>query len=58
MNPRADRDTKMTELHFDEEATNRLLAVYVTPDVVTQRTQFLRALTPRVGEVTGAIRLS
>jgi hypothetical protein len=34
----------MTELRYDEEATKRLLAVYVTPDVVSQREQFLRAL--------------
>lgn len=40
----------MTELQFDEEATKRLLAVYVTPDVVAQREQFLRALAPRPGE--------
>jgi ubiquinone/menaquinone biosynthesis C-methylase UbiE len=40
----------MTELHFDEEATKGLLAVYVTPDVVTQRAQFLRALGPQPGE--------
>jgi ubiquinone/menaquinone biosynthesis C-methylase UbiE len=40
----------MTELRFDEEATKRLLAVYVTPDVMAQREQFLRALAPRTGE--------
>jgi len=40
----------MTELRYDEEATKRLLAVYVTPDVVAQREQFLRALAPRAGE--------
>ncbi len=40
----------MTELHYDEEATKRLLAIYVTPDVVAQREQFLRALQPRSGE--------
>ena len=34
----------MTELRYDEEATKRLLAVYVTPDVVVQREQFLRVL--------------
>jgi hypothetical protein len=33
----------MTELRYDEEATNRLLAAYVMPDVVAQREQFLRA---------------
>ena len=42
--------TNMTELRYDEEATQRLLAVYVTPDVVAQRQQFLRALNPRMGE--------
>jgi len=40
----------MTELRFDEEATKRLIAMYVTPDVVAQREQFLRALAPRTGE--------
>lgn len=40
----------MTELRYDEEATKRLLAAYVTPDVVAQREQFLRALSPRLGE--------
>ncbi|MDH3289100.1 MAG: methyltransferase domain-containing protein [Betaproteobacteria bacterium] len=40
----------MTELHYDEEATKRLLALYVTPDVVAQRAQFLRALEPRTSE--------
>lgn len=40
----------MTELLYDEEATKRLLAVYVTPDVVAQREQFVRALAPQTGE--------
>ncbi|MCB1868440.1 MAG: methyltransferase domain-containing protein [Gammaproteobacteria bacterium] len=40
----------MTELSYDEEATKRLLSVYVTPDVVAQRAQFLRALHPASGE--------
>jgi ubiquinone/menaquinone biosynthesis C-methylase UbiE len=40
----------MTGLRFDQEATKRLLAVYMTPDVVAQRAQFLRALQPRSGE--------
>jgi len=40
----------MTELRFDEEATKKLLAVYVTPDVAAQREQFVRALAPRPGE--------
>ncbi len=40
----------MAELRFDEEATKRLLALYVTPDMVSQRGEFLRALDPRPGE--------
>lgn len=40
----------MTELRYDEEATKRLLAAYVTPDVVAQRGQFLQALGPQPGE--------
>ncbi len=40
----------MTELRFDAEATRRLLALYVTPDMVSQRSEFLRALDPRSGE--------
>jgi ubiquinone/menaquinone biosynthesis C-methylase UbiE len=40
----------MTELQFDEEASRRLLAVYVTPDMVAQRGEFLRALHPTPGE--------
>jgi ubiquinone/menaquinone biosynthesis C-methylase UbiE len=40
----------MTDLRFDEEATKGLLALYVTPDVVAQRAQFLCALEPRTGE--------
>jgi len=40
----------MTELHFDEEAAKRLLAAYVTPDVVAQREQLLRVLAPKPGE--------
>jgi ubiquinone/menaquinone biosynthesis C-methylase UbiE len=40
----------MTDLRFDEETTKGLLAVYVTPDVVAQRTEFLRVLGPRTGE--------
>jgi arsenite methyltransferase len=42
--------TEMTELRYDKDATKRLLAVYVTPDVVSQREQFLRALNPQQGE--------
>jgi ubiquinone/menaquinone biosynthesis C-methylase UbiE len=40
----------MGELRYDEEATKKLLAMYVTPDVIEQRRQFLRALNPRKGE--------
>ena len=40
----------MSTLQFDAEATKRLLALYVTPDVVAQREQFLRTLAPRTGE--------
>lgn len=40
----------MGVLQYDEEATKRLLAVYVTPDVIAQREQFLRAFQPKTGE--------
>jgi ubiquinone/menaquinone biosynthesis C-methylase UbiE len=40
----------MSELRFDDEATKRLLAVYVTPDVAAQRHAFLQALEPQPGE--------
>jgi len=40
----------MGELHYDEAATKKLLAMYVTPDVIVQRRQFLRALNPQNGE--------
>lgn len=40
----------MTDLRFDEEASKGLLALYVTPDVIAQRGQFLCALEPRIGE--------
>lgn len=40
---------RMTDLHFDEEATKGLLALYVTPDIVAQRAQFLSALGPASG---------
>jgi arsenite methyltransferase len=42
--------SEITDLRFDEEATKGLLALYVTPDVVAQRAQFLHALQPRTGE--------
>lgn len=40
----------MTALQYDKDATERLLSVYVTPDVVAQRNQFLHAFGPRPGE--------
>ena len=40
----------MTALQYDKEATERLLALYVTPDVVAQRDQFLLAFNVRPGE--------
>jgi ubiquinone/menaquinone biosynthesis C-methylase UbiE len=40
----------MAELRYDEDATKKLLAMYVTPDVIEQRNQFLRALNPQPGE--------
>lgn len=40
----------MGALEYDAAATQRLLVVYVTPDVVSQRAQFLSALDPRPGE--------
>jgi SAM-dependent methyltransferase len=40
----------MGELRYDEEATKKLLAMYVTPDVIEQRRQFLRTLNPTEGE--------
>lgn len=42
--------TEMTDLRFDEEASNGLLALYVTPDVIAQRAQFLHVLQPQAGE--------
>lgn len=46
----ADSTSERTELRFDAEATRRLLAVYVTPDVAAQREEFVEALAPRTGE--------
>ena len=40
----------MGELRYSEESTKKLLAMYVTPDVIEQRRQFSRALNPRKGE--------
>ena len=35
---------------FDEEASNTLAAVYLTPDVVAQREKVLALLAPQAGE--------
>ena len=40
----------MTDLRFDEVATKGLLALYVTPDVVAQRAEFLSSLNPQTGD--------
>lgn len=40
----------MTTLRYDEDASRRLVAIYVTPDVAAQRAELLRALQPRAGE--------
>jgi ubiquinone/menaquinone biosynthesis C-methylase UbiE len=40
----------MPILEYDDEATRRLLAVYVTPDVTAQRNNFLQAFGPLPGE--------
>lgn len=40
----------MTGLQYDNEATERLLALYVTPDVVEQREKFMQAFAPRPAE--------
>ena len=40
----------MSELHFDDAAAKRLLALYTTPDVARTREAFLRALAPQPGE--------
>jgi arsenite methyltransferase len=52
MCPKRGESTKMTDLQtFDnQEATERLLALYVTPDVVAQRERFLHILAPQLGE--------
>jgi arsenite methyltransferase len=39
-----------TTWQFDEVEARRLLALYVTPDIVSQRGDFLRALDPQPGE--------
>jgi len=40
----------MAALEYDDEATQRLLALYVTPDVAAQRNEFLHAFGPQPGE--------
>ena len=40
----------MSVLKYDDEATQRLLAVYVTPDVASQRDEFLHLFDPHPGE--------
>ncbi len=40
----------MAVLEYDDEATRRLLAMYVTPDVIAQRAEFLEAFGPVPGE--------
>jgi tRNA A58 N-methylase Trm61 len=45
-----DRQSMADVLQYEEEATRRLLAVYVTPDVAAQRAAFLRALAPQRDE--------
>ncbi len=40
----------MTALSYDKAATERLISVYVTPDVVDQRDRFLQSLNLRSGE--------
>lgn len=40
----------MEVLKFDDEAAKRLLAVYITPDIVAQRTEFKNELDPQPGE--------
>lgn len=40
----------MSILQYDDEATKKLLAVYTTPDVVSQRRKFLEYLKPVHGE--------
>lgn len=38
------------DFHYDKEASDRLLAMYVTPDVVEQRNQILQAFSFHPGE--------
>ena len=40
----------MAEMRFDATAAKGLVAMYLTPDVVAQRGEFLRTLAPRSGE--------
>lgn len=39
-----------TGLHYDDEASKRLIAIYTTPDVVAQREQVIQALNLQPGE--------
>lgn len=40
----------MTILHYNSEEAQRLLALYVTPEIVAQRHHFLQVFAPRLGE--------
>ena len=40
----------MAILEFDREASKRLLAVYTTPDVEQQRSEFLKIINLQIGE--------
>ena len=40
----------MAVLEFDDEATKRLVAVYITSDIVAQRTEFIKEFSPQPGE--------
>ena len=40
----------MDILEYDDDATQRLLTVYITPDIVAQRADFLLAFDPQPGE--------
>jgi len=40
----------MPILEYDKDATNRLLSIYITPDVETQRNAFIKAFDPQKGQ--------
>ena len=40
----------MAILEYDNEATKRLLAIYITPDVEAQRNDFINAFEPQPGQ--------